>query len=101
VKALFALAVLAVGFLVAGCGAGTKAGSLTVTGPTTTTVFNSKTGELISCEPRPGASVEPGARVPAPDEGMVGFADGRNASPSGKIQLTRSQDGSLVVVCSS
>ncbi|MFZ0343346.1 MAG: hypothetical protein WAL31_13560 [Gaiellaceae bacterium] len=100
-KAFFALALLAVGFLVAGCGAGTKTGSLTVTGPTTTTVSHVTTRDLISCKPRAGASVEPGARVPAPDEGVVGFADGRNASSSGKIQLTRRQDGSLVVVCSS
>jgi hypothetical protein len=92
VKALLTLALIAVG-VGAGCGSGKMLGSLSVTGPTVTTVENVKTGALIRCNGIVGA------RVPRPGHGVSGSADGSSPGLSSEIELKRLQDGSLVVSC--
>jgi hypothetical protein len=92
VKAILVLALLAAG-LAAGCGSGKVLGSLSVTGPTVTTVASVKTGALIRCD----GSV--GAKVPPPGHGVSGSADGSSPALSAEIDLKRLPDGSLVVSC--
>jgi hypothetical protein len=84
--------VLAAGVLaVAGCGGSqTKAVSLDFTSPTTTTISNVKTGELVHCR-----KIE--ARVPVPRHSVVT----NSPSSPGQLQLTRLRNGSLLVSCRS
>ena len=91
-KAILALALIAVS-MGAGCGSGKMLGSLSVTGPTVTTVKSVKTGALIRCN----GSV--GARVPRPGHAVSGSAEGSSPALSSEIGLKRLQDGSLVVSC--
>ena len=91
-KAVLALALVAVG-LGAGCGSGKMLGSMSVTGPTVTTVKNVKTGALIRCN----GSV--GAKVPAEGHGVSGSAAGSSPALSSEIDLKRLRDGSLVISC--
>ena len=91
-KAILALALVAVG-LAAGCGSGKVLGSMSVTGPTVTTVETVKTGAVIRCN----GSV--GAKVPPPGHGVSGSADGSSPALSSEIDLKRLQDGSLVISC--
>jgi hypothetical protein len=92
VKAILVLALLAAG-LAAGCGSGKVLGSLSVTGPTVTTLQSVKTGALIRCN----GSV--GARVPSPGHGVSGSSDGSSPALSTEIDLKRLPDGSLVISC--
>jgi len=93
VKATPALVLLAAfGFVVTGCGAGQKVGSLSFTPPTTTTVANVKTGALVRCQ-------KAGATIPAPGKGVAGSSDW--GSGATQLQLTRRQDGTLLVSCAS
>jgi hypothetical protein len=92
VKAILALALVAVG-LAAGCGSGKVFGSMSLTGPTVTTVKSVKTGALIRCD----GSV--GAKVPPPGHGVSGSANGSSPALSPEIELKRLQDGSLVISC--
>jgi hypothetical protein len=92
VKAALALALVAVG-LAAGCGSGKMFRSMSVTGPTVTTVTSVKTGALIRCN----GSV--GAKVPPPGHGVSGSANGSSPALSSEIDLKRLQDGSLVISC--
>lgn len=91
-KAILAPALVAVG-LAAGCGSAKTFGSMSVTGPTVTTVPNVKTGALIRCN----GSV--GARVPPPGHGVTGSADSSSPALSSEIDLKRLVDGSLVISC--
>lgn len=91
-KAILALALVAVGFA-AGCGSGKVRGSMSITGPTVTTVESVKTGAVIRCN----GSV--GAKVPPPGHGVSGSADGSSPALSSEIDLKRLQDGSLVISC--
>ena len=91
-KAILALALVAVG-LAAGCGSGKMLGSMSVTGPTVTTVKSVETGALIRCNGRVGA------KVPAPGHEVSGSADGSSPALSSEIDLKRLQDGSLVISC--
>jgi len=92
VKAILALALVAVG-LAAGCGSGKMFRSMSVTGPTVTTVKSAKTGALIRCN----GSV--GAKVPALGHRVSGSADWSSPALSSEIDLKRLQDGSLVISC--
>jgi hypothetical protein len=91
-KAILAVAFVAVG-LAAGCGSGKMLGSMSVTGPTVTTVKSVKTGALIRCN----RSV--GAKVPAPAHGVSGSAGGSSPALLSEIDLKRLHDGSLVISC--
>ena len=91
-KAILGLALVAVG-LAAGCASGKMLGSMSVTGPTVTTVKSVKTGPLIRCN----GSV--GAKVPATGHGVSGSAGGSSPALSSEIALERLQDGSLVISC--
>ena len=91
-KTILALALVAVG-LAAGCGSAKVFGSMSVTGPTVTTVESVKTGALIRCN----GSV--GARVPPPGHGVSGSANASSPALSSEIDLKRLQDGSLVISC--
>jgi hypothetical protein len=91
-KAILALALVAVG-LAAGCGSGKMFRSMSVTGPTVTTVENVKTGALIRCNGTVGA------KVPPPGHGVSGSADGSSPALSAEIDLKRLEDGSLVISC--
>lgn len=92
---LAAILLMAAGFVLAACGSGAKPGPRSFAGPVTTTIANAKTGETIKCTSSKG--MHQGAVVPPPGHGVAGIGDG----PSGgaTIQLTRRQDGSLVVSC--
>ena len=92
VKATLALTLAAVG-LAAGCGSGKVSGSMSVTGPTVTTVKAVKTGALIHCN----GSV--GAKVPPPGHAVSGSANGSSPALSSEIDLKRLQNGSLVISC--
>ena len=91
-KAILGLALVAFG-LAAGCASGKMLGSMSVTGPTVTTVKSVKTGPLIRCN----GSV--GAKVPATGHGVSGSAGGSSPALSSEIDLERLQDGSLVISC--
>ena len=91
-RAILALALIVVG-LGAGCGSAKMLGSLSVTGPTVTTVESIKTGALVRCNGNVGA------KVPPPGHGVSGSADGSSPALSSEIDLKRLQDGSLVVSC--
>ena len=91
-KAILALALVAAG-LAAGCGSGKVLGSMSVTGPTVTTVNSVKTGALIRCN----GSV--GAKVPPPGHGVSGSAGAASPALSSEIDLKRLQDGALVISC--
>jgi hypothetical protein len=91
-KAILGLALVAVG-LAAGCASGKMLGSMSVTGPTVTTVKSVKTGPSIRCN----GSV--GAKVPATGHGVSGSAGGSSPALSSEIDLERLQDGSLVISC--
>jgi hypothetical protein len=95
-----------------GCGSGSKppspgppghgppsqepphAGTVTFTAPTTTTIAKPQTGTIVRCTSH---GVAAGAVVPAPGHGVSGSADGTSSSAT--IELTRKNDGSLVVSC--
>jgi hypothetical protein len=68
-------------------------GSMSVTGPTVTTVQSVKTGALIRCNGNVGA------KVPPPGQGVNGSSDGASPGLSSEIDLKRLQDGSLVISC--
>ncbi len=91
-KAILALALVPLG-LAAGCGSGKMFGSMSVTGPTVTTVRSVKTGAVIRCN----GSV--GAKVPPPGHGVSGSSNGSSPALSSEIDLRRLQDGSLVISC--
>jgi hypothetical protein len=94
-KTVLALAVLALlGFAAAGCGSGkkkTSAGSITVTGRTTT-ISSVATGTLITCKGGTG-----GAAAPPPGQEVAGFGDGPDESSM--IRVARRKDRSAVVTC--
>ena len=91
-KATLVLSLVAVG-LAAGCGSGKVFGSMSVTGPTITTVQSVKTGALIRCNGNVGA------KVPPPGHGVSGSSSGSSPALSSEIDLKRLQDGSLVISC--
>ena len=91
-KAILAVALATAG-LAAGCGSQKVFGSMSVTGPTVTTVDSVKTGAVIRCD----GSV--GAKVPPPGHRVSGSAKGTSPALSPEIDLKRLQDGSLVVSC--
>ena len=93
VKPLLCLVgLVALGLVVAGCGSGKKVGSLSFTAPTTTTVSNVNTGTSVRCQ-------HAGAEVPAPGKGVAASSDW--GSGAAQLQLTRRQDGTLLVSCAS
>jgi len=89
---MLAVALVAVG-LAAGCGSRKVFGSMSVTGPTVTTVKSVKTGATIRCD----GSV--GAKVPAPGHGVSSSATGSSPALSPQLGLKRLQDGSVVISC--
>ena len=91
-KAILALSLVAAG-VAAGCGSGKVFRSMSVTGPTVTTVQNVKTGALIRCNGNVGA------KVPSPGHGVNGSSSGSSPALSSEIGLRRLQDGSLVISC--
>ena len=97
-KWLVGTAALAAGFVLAACGASKSADSLTITGPTTTTITDVRAGQRVVCAL--GASFGPSAAVPAPGNGVTGIADASSSGTPAQIQLTRDKDGSLTVACS-
>jgi hypothetical protein len=114
VKAILALALLALLGFAAGCGATKKivvrvqtgsvsnneARTITVAGSATTTIPNVQTGTRIKCKGWPGR----GVKAPAP--GTTANVGGGKATPGGaqtshSVQLTRLANGSLTVICTS
>jgi hypothetical protein len=98
VKAILALTVLAVaGFAVAACGSGAKIagdpGTTMLTGPVTTTIADSHTGDTITCNGNGGAE------VPPPGQGVGAIGDPTPGSTGSSLILKRLADGSLVVRC--
>jgi hypothetical protein len=100
------------GFALSGCGSGSKlpsqgppghgppsqepphGGTVTFTVPTTTTIAKPRTGATVRCTSH---EVATGALVPAPGHAVSGSADGTSSSAT--IELTRKNNGSLVVSC--
>ena len=62
------------------------------TAPTTTTIASPTTGQAMRCTYH---GVSAGAYVPSAGHGVAGSADGTKASAT--LNLTRNNDGSLVV----
>jgi hypothetical protein len=67
---------------------------MTFTAPTTTTIANPQTGQAVRCAYH---GISAGAYVPSAGHGVAGSADGANASAT--LNLTRKNDGTLVVAC--
>jgi hypothetical protein len=67
---------------------------MTFTAPTTTTIASPTTGQAMRCTYH---GVSSGAHVPSAGHGFAGIADGTKASAT--LNLTRNNDGSLVVSC--
>ncbi len=91
----------AAGLFLAGCGGaakvhsvGQQGGAIIFPRPTTTTIAHPQTGQRIVCDID---GVAPSANVPSPGHGFTGAADGKSSSAI--INLTRKNDGSLVVSC--
>jgi hypothetical protein len=88
------------GLALAGCGGGAKHSTpgppapMMFTAPTTTTIASPTTGQAVHCAYH---GVSAGASVPSAGHGVAGSADGTKASAM--LNLTRNNDGSLVVSC--
>ena len=109
VRSIFALVLLAVlGFSVAGCGATKKivlhvdttpatpvfGQTITVVGPTTTTIANVKTGTRIGCKDW-DAQV---ATVPRRGD-SDGVREGGPGTTSSELQMTHLENGSVTAAC--
>jgi len=98
-KATLAPALLAaLGFAVAGCASG-QGGAATITVRARTTLSRVKTGKPITCTGgSPIVEVPSGRATVVAGSGAVGKG-GSGPSPTTRLRLTRSLDGTVTVAC--